>query len=138
MAKKTHSYVLAIPCIRIDCGDHHKKLIRGDSCDGVPAGTLEVMLRLKQAVPESEYEAMEPTIDPEIEPESEPESPDWTAIGLGGMGLSASTFKTLNAAGLHTAGDILEYGSKNDGLTSINGVGDSTEKEIQAALEKLA
>lgn len=43
----------------------------------------------------------------------------------------------LTAANLHTVGDVIDYGADNEGLTSIEGIGKSSEKKIQAAIQAL-
>lgn len=63
-------------------------------------------------------------------------SEDWRAKSLTDLGLENRTVNALNEAGLKTAGDVSDYGDKNDGLQKISGVGASTEQEIVQALRK--
>lgn len=131
MSQEKESYRVAISRIRIDRGDHHEELERGDSCDDIPAGTLETMLRLGQAVPESQFEELEATAD------EDPVS-DWQSTPVDEMGLSSAAVEALSTAGLQNAGELAAFGAENNGLSSIKGIGEATEKEIQESLKTLA
>lgn len=63
-------------------------------------------------------------------------SEDWRAKSLTDLGLDTRTVNALNDAGLKTAGEVADYGDKNDGLTKITGIGTSTQQDIQKALQK--
>ena len=65
----------------------------------------------------------------------EPASTD--ARGVDSLGLEPATVSALQAAGLNTVGDVLTYGEDNDGLQTVDGIGDAREREIQEAIEKL-
>ncbi len=51
------------------------------------------------------------------------------------LGLSDGVAEKLNAAGLKTAEDVLEYGNKNKGLASIEGIDEVAQDEIIRVLK---
>lgn len=139
MPEETPNYVLALSRIRIDCGDHHKELVRGDSCDEVVPSTLETMVRLGQAVTAEEFEALEVTVEPdEGGSEGDGQSTDWINTPVGKLDLSPNAFKALNAAQLHTVEDVLEFGSEHGDLMSIDGIAEAIDKEVQEAIKSLS
>lgn len=122
-------YRLAVDRVLVDRGDHAEQYVRGDALDTVPESTIVNMVRVGQAVPESDYQA--PAADANLG------SAEWLDTPTGALGLSGPAFKVLNAANLRTVRDVLAYGAKHGSLTEIKGVGQATEVEVQAAIERL-
>lgn len=58
-----------------------------------------------------------------------------TANSVDLLGLSDGVAEKLNAAGLKTAEEVLEYGNNNDGLTSIEGIDEVAQDEIVRVLK---
>lgn len=129
MSKESH--VLAIDKIKVDFGDHLEEFTNGQDLSSVPAGALKSMVRLGQAVTKKEWEKAQVQ-----EPEEEAADPASTLVDE--LGLPAQVTKALQDAELKTIGDVLAYGAKHGGtLVSINGIGESSEKEIQKAIASL-
>lgn len=143
-----------VPSIRIDMGDHHVEYRKGDSVAGIPAGTLDSLVRQGLVVPremiepEEEIELDSVEAEPVIE-ESQPvagdgleadQGPSWIDTPVSALDLSPSVESALCNAGLLTVRNILDYGRNdtNHTLTSIKRIGKSAEEAIQAAIEKVA
>lgn len=63
---------------------------------------------------------------------------DWTQLSIDELGLDGPTVEALKAANLGTAGAVTDFGAKNNGLRSIEGIGEGREEEIKKALQKIA
>lgn len=120
----------AVAEIVVDLGDISRTFRRGDPLVGVPAGTLESMVRLRQAVAEP----------PEPEEQVMPSGPttDWRLRPLTDLEIDAKTLKHLAEAGLAVIGDLLRHGAEHGDLQGIKGIGEATERVIQAAVERLS
>lgn len=123
------------------------ELTRGDEVDidTLPTGTVESMARLGQLVERDAFEAMEepaPAADQaeqpgDDRPPADPPAADWKQTPVDQIGLEPKVVEVLQANDLGTVEQVLVYGRDNQGLTSINGVGDATAQQIQLAIEKL-
>ena len=124
-------YVVALPKVRIDLGDHHEELIRGDSCESVPEDTLDTMIRLGQAVPSEELEPDEAMEEPEV-------ATDWQQTMVSDMGLPERVVHAVEVAGLETVRDVLQFGAEHGDLTDLQGIGEASDRQIKEAIQKLA
>lgn len=82
--------------------------------------------------PESKTVAQE-----ESESEVEPDDQAKRALPIADLGLKAQQSKPLVDAGLDTVGKLIDFAEENNGLTTISGVGEPTEKAVAEALQKL-
>jgi len=144
MAKSTTEYVCNIPKVRIDRGDHHEEFVGGQVLKDVPASTLEGMIRVGSAVPAEDYLADEVEYSGEPEEEGSPESDespapaaDWKQTPVVDLDLPEGVIADLVGAGLETVVTVLEFAAANNGLTSIDGIGDASEAKVQAAIQKV-
>jgi len=132
-------YVLNIPTILVDVGGKKRRYYSGDDLKDAPADQLAAMIRLQQAVKCDSIAA-------ESLKQSTPDKPkgetltagDWRNLSVASLELDAPTRKVLIEAGLTTAQTILDYGEKHGSLGSVEGIGETREKAIQAALAKAA
>jgi hypothetical protein len=116
-----------VDSIWVDKGDHSVQLFRGQELIDVPEGTLTSMLNLKQAV--DELPAVKSVIDPD---EATPS--DWRQTEIASLDINKNAKAAFAEAGLVTVADGIKYGTENEGLQSINGIGEASEKEFQAAV----
>lgn len=140
MSKKSPEYVCNIAKVRIDRGDCHEEFIGGQVLKDIPADMLEGMIRVGSAVPADDYfvdEVEEPVEQQEPEPDTAPAA-DWKQTPVADLDLPEGVAADLLNAGLTTVVGVLEYAAANDGLTSINGIGEASEAKIQAAIQKVA
>lgn len=122
--------------IMVDRGDHHECFHRGDSLEGVPAGTIDPLVRLGLAVVKSDMDIPPPEV-PEAEEveEVKPGPPNWMQSPIEILKLPKPVEKALAKTGIEIVGDIIRYGAEHGGsLTSIKGVGVACEKDIREAL----
>lgn len=63
---------------------------------------------------------------------------DWESTPVAKLGLEARVVKALTDAKLATAGDVVAYGELHGGLTELPGIGEASEEDIKAALQKIA
>lgn len=129
------AYKCNVDRIRVDLGESHIELRRGDACDQVPEGSLEPMLRLGQIVDAEEYleDASEEAGDVETPP-----AESWGDTPVTELSVSGNAEKALLEKGLGTARAVVEYAAANDGLQSIDGIGAASEKEITAAIARIS
>lgn len=133
MEKKEPKLFLNCGALRVDRGDHHDEYQRGDELKDVPIGTLETMIRLGQAIREDEFEA--DTF--ESEDSGNEEGSGWKDTLVSELGLPETIVSALTDESITTVAGILEYGSDNETLTEINGIGQASEQAIQDAIQKI-
>jgi hypothetical protein len=137
-------YSCNVDAITVDRGDHCVTFRRGDVLVDVPAGNLESMIRLGQAVTEPPEPIDHETAPSAAAPDAGNHStgagaaPSWHAASVAEIGLDAETVRLLTTAGLATVGDVLRDGAANGSLTRHKGIGEAREKQIQQAIEALA
>lgn len=69
---------------------------------------------------------------------SEGAGPAWHSTPVSELDVDEATRHALVAGNLNTVGDVLAHGRDNDGLGSIEGIGETREQHIQKAIEKVA
>ena len=127
-----------VPTLNIVC--EGTKLVCGEAVDAdkLPAGSVESMLRLGQLVTPEDYEASvgdEPSEPGEPQEGNEPDDPPGEAL-VADLDVSEQIKAALAAANLTTVAELVAFGKENKTLTVIDGIGDASEKQIQAALLK--
>lgn len=104
--------------------------------DDLPAGSVDSLLRLGQLI---EPEDWLPVCDDSAETmgsEREGEQVgDWRDRPVSDLSLPARIEQDLESAKLETIRDVIDYGSKEGTLTSIEGIGESSEEKIKRAIE---
>lgn len=135
-------YRLNIQSIQVTRAGEKKVYRRGELLDDVRPSILEQMVRVGQAVPDSDYSEAPPELVKEPlqeQPETHPESPlHWQTTLVADLELSDQVKTALANAGLNTVADILAFGEAHETLVKINGIGEASEKAVQAAIEKIA
>jgi hypothetical protein len=116
-----------VDAIWVDKGDHSVQFVRGQELVDVPDGTLTSMLNLKQAVTEL------PPVETVITTDHAPPS-DWRQTTIESLDINKNAKAAFAEAELVTVGDAIKFGVENDGLQSINGIGEASEREFQAAV----
>lgn len=133
MAKKLY---LHVDTILVDMGDHKVRFNRGDELVGVPAGSLDSMIRLRQAVDE-----LPPEEEPVPAPRQVEQAPAppmaWDQTRIADLDVSNAIKKSMAGGGFSTVAEAIEFGAKHGGLQSIDGMTEAKEKAFQAAVEKL-
>jgi len=119
-----------VDSIWVDKGDHSVQFFRGQELVDVPDGTLTSMLNLKQAVDDF------PPVETVIKPADGTPS-DWRQTEIASLDISRNAKAAFAEAELVTVADAIKYGTENDGLQSINGIGEASEKEFQAAVKAI-
>lgn len=135
-------YRLNIKSIQVTRAGEKKVYRRGELLDDVRPSILEQMVRVGQAVPDADYSEAPPELVKEPlqeRSETQPESPlHWQTTLVANLELSDHVKTALANAGLNTVADILAFGEAHETLVKINGIGESSEKAVQAAIEKIA
>lgn len=134
------SYRLNIDSISVASGGVGKQYKRGDHLDDVRPGVLDTMIRLGQAVPESEFIEVPKEVTEPMAPKPERRlAPDpWKLTVVSSLVVNKKVKAALAAVGLETVADILAFGAGHGTLTTIDGINESAEKAIQDAIEKIA
>ena len=125
----------------ISLEDVEKELSKNGECASLVifAGVeyVEVLTLLKnpdfcQLVNKTDEKAKKPT---KKKATKKPAKKKPTANSVDLLGLSDGVVEKLNAAGLKTAEEVLEYGNNNEGLTSIEGIDEVAQDEIVRVLK---
>jgi len=135
---KTMATMTATKALVVPLGDECVKICQGEKVDieSLPADAVDAMTRLGQLVLDDEYL---PAPEPEPENDSDEskdghESESQFDVAADQIGLPDDIVAILIENGLLTIADILRYGSENETLTKIKGIGDASEKKIQEAI----
>ena len=75
-------------------------------------------------------------VDPS-RPEKSDSASDAKQIRTEDLELTPGVMRSLIEAGLNTVGDIIAFADANEGLQSIDGIGEAAEAKVVAALKKL-
>lgn len=156
MAKRT---MFATRTLTVPLAKGALEIVAGDEVqiDRIPTGSLESMARLGQLVERSEWERQQaeaeaqrrksakvsppaPAADPpagsgEEGSAGDAEITDWKQAAVSTLALKPEVVKVLADNGLATIEQVLTYARDNEGLTKLNGVGEATEKVIEAAIQ---
>ena len=117
----------------------HLQLERGTPVDSdqIPAGSLQRMLDLGQLVADVDF--VPDAADAESGESGDGGKPGaWQNLPVTVLDAPDAAKKALVEAGLTTVGQVIEFGDANDGLTSLSGIGDSSEAAVLKAISALA
>ncbi len=151
-------YVLDIDTILVERDGEKQRYVRGEDVSDAPADQLAAMVRLKQAVEHDPTQAAEPPAaaggpprqpvavdshgyrraqdDPAADDGVQAVSGDWKTLPVASLELDEATRKLLVESQLPSVQAILDFGTEHGSLTTIDGIGEGREREIQAAITK--
>lgn len=102
-------------------------------------GTLKSLLQTRKLVLEEDYLSRSQVVDSKPSTPSVPDVPKWMSTPVSDLDIPQQLKDLLAKNSLATVQDVLNVGSANDdGLCSIEGIAEPSEKKIQAAIQKIA
>ncbi len=115
------------------------QVLDADAQSEIPPGKLRSMRQINILVPENIASRFlgAPTHVEETTASTEQTPPSKLTTPLGELGLRQPVLAALTTANLATVGDVLSYGREHNTLQKLEGIGETSEKEVQEAITKL-